>query len=369
MINYDTIAAKFTGLVGWRQIVTESGSYELEPDLVESRSGLRYNRHAYLTQESIQAIAPDYVEQFATDAERATAFNEWLRAETVEGIKETVAKWWTKKVKANTARTLLAQQEAYWYEGAVKYDTPPAGKRLGFYIKPFAGLTSMLKIRITHVGVMLSEPQSVDVVFQADTDANPFATKTVAYTGNGEQQWIALPEPVVFTTSGFRGFYVYYVSDSVTGQVVTYRGSCNCRMSSRFVSVTGISANGTSGTISSAVTRENFGLNAMIEVYCDYTDFIINQAHALAPVISLQVADRMLRYMAANPSARLNRHEGMSNPDRILYQIDGDPQGRPTALSADLETAYAAASFDRENVDEYCLPCNDSYGIKRLKNG
>lgn len=369
MIDYNTIADSLFGLVGWRQIVTGTNGHTLEADLTESRSGLKYNRHAYLTPEAIQAIAPDYVEQFATDVEKAAAFNSWLRSETREGIIEAVAKWWTSKVQANTARTLMAKQDLYWYEGAVTYGLPPAGKRMGFYVKPFAGMTNMLKVKITHVGIMLSEPQTVNVQFQADTDTAPFETRSVAYTGNGEQQFIELATPVVYSTNGYGGFYVFYGSDDVSGQIVTYRGSCNCRMSSRYLTATGIQANGVSGAISAGVTRENYGLNARMEAYCDYTDFIISQYTALAPVISLQIADRMLRYMAANPSARMNRHEGMGNPDRILYQVDGDPQGRPTSLAADLKAAYDAASFDREGVDEHCLPCKESYGIKRTQNG
>ena len=372
MIDYTALTDEFTGLVGWRQSPSGSGLIALEADLIQSESGLSYNRHAYLTPDSIQAIAPDYVNQISDESERATAFNTWLREITAEGIKQALSNWWTTKMVANTARSLISLRDAFWYDGPVKFDTPPSERRLGLYVRPFANMTDMLHFKVSHIGLALSTPQEVTVYFQPDGTNTPIEV-TVDYTGNGEQQWLPIPNPIIMKSSGYRGFFVYVKSDEITGEVITFRGNCNCKMSSRFVSITGHNGPDENSTTEFGMrpyaTRENYGINIKLEGYCDYTEFVTGQKHALAPLMSLQVADYMLRTMAANPHGRLNRNEGQADPDRILYQVDGDPQGRITGIAAELKDAYAAASFDREGVDKYCLPCNNDYGISRNPTG
>jgi hypothetical protein len=51
------------------------------------------------------------------------------------------------------------------------------------------------------------------------------------------------------------------------------------------------------------------------------------------------------------------------NTTQILYEIDGDSQGRPGGLKMQYEAELKAARFDRENIDSECIPCRKS-GVK-----
>lgn len=107
----------------------------------------------------------------------------------------------------------------------------------------------------------------------------------------------------------------------------------------------------------------NYGLNCEITVGCDLTDFIIEQRQMFATVLQRQVAVNMLRTMAMNPETRVNRNQ--TNVDRmgILYEIDGNSQGRESGLGYELKKAYEALSLNTRGIDRICLACNN-HGVR-----
>jgi hypothetical protein len=107
----------------------------------------------------------------------------------------------------------------------------------------------------------------------------------------------------------------------------------------------------------------NYGLNLQLSVACDYTDFIIAQRDAFKTVIGKQLAVDMLREMAFNPNARINRGEENISRQEILYEIDGDTRGRKTGLYNELEKAYSAVEISLEGLHHICLPC-EKKGIR-----
>ena len=223
-----------------------------------------------------------------------------------------------------------------------------------------------MRVKLHKIGLRFSSPHTTTVYLQMEDEESPLAeTLEFEYTGNGAEQWEAAPESWDIVTAGRRGFFLFYDTGEDTPLVVDYRGSCNCRMSSRLFSITGFSSEQTVKVMRPPVTRENYGLNVKLEANCDYTSLLVNQERMFANLVSLQVADHFLRLMAANPSARLNRNEGMQNPDRIQYQVDGDPRGRLTGIAEELKDAYKSTMLDRSGQDPLCLPCNEDDGIIR----
>ena len=107
----------------------------------------------------------------------------------------------------------------------------------------------------------------------------------------------------------------------------------------------------------------NYGMNAEISVGCDITDFIISQRDIFATVIQKQVAAQALRTMAMNPDVRVNRNQMNVTRDQILYELDGNPQGRVSGLMYELNNAYKALSLDTRGLDRICLQCNN-HGVK-----
>ena len=107
----------------------------------------------------------------------------------------------------------------------------------------------------------------------------------------------------------------------------------------------------------------NYGMNVEISVGCDLTDFIISQRGIFATVIQKQVAANVLRTIAMNPDVRVNRNQVNVTRDELLYELDGNPQGRASGTGYELAEAYRALSLDTMGLDRICLQCNN-HGVK-----
>lgn len=104
---------------------------------------------------------------------------------------------------------------------------------------------------------------------------------------------------------------------------------------------------------------QSYGLNCEITVGCDLTDFIISQRQIFKTVIQRQVAAIALRTLAMNPDVRVNRNQSNVSRLEILYELDGNVEGRPGGLGYDLKKAYEALSLDTQGLDRICLTCNN----------
>lgn len=101
----------------------------------------------------------------------------------------------------------------------------------------------------------------------------------------------------------------------------------------------------------------NYGLNVEVSVGCDLTDFIIEQRMMFATVVQRQVAANLLRTMALNPDVRTNRNQSNVSMQGILYELDGNPQGRETGLGYELKKGYDALDLNTRGIDRICLTC------------
>ena len=72
---------------------------------------------------------------------------------------------------------------------------------------------------------------------------------------------------------------------------------------------------------------QSYGLNCIISVSCDLSDFIISQKDNFAQAIQLQTAYNLLRAIAMNPFARVNRAQSNAMRSDILYELDGNTEG------------------------------------------
>lgn len=101
----------------------------------------------------------------------------------------------------------------------------------------------------------------------------------------------------------------------------------------------------------------NYGLNVEVSVYCDLTDFIIRERQMFATVLQKEMAARVLRMLAFNPSVRVNRNQSNASQFDLLYEVDGNPQGRESGIGKELKDAYAALDIDTRGIDRLCLTC------------
>lgn len=103
----------------------------------------------------------------------------------------------------------------------------------------------------------------------------------------------------------------------------------------------------------------NYGINCEISIGCDLTDFIIQQRDIFARVLQKQVAANLLRMIAMNPEVRVNRNQMNVGRMDILYELDGNPQGRASGLNYELQQAYKALSLETKGLSRACLACNN----------
>lgn len=101
----------------------------------------------------------------------------------------------------------------------------------------------------------------------------------------------------------------------------------------------------------------NYGLNVEVSVHCDLTDFIIEQRQIFATVMQREMAARVIRMLALNPNVRVNRNQSNASQFDLLYEVDGNPQGRKTGIGYELEKAYEALELDTRGIDRICLTC------------
>ena len=101
----------------------------------------------------------------------------------------------------------------------------------------------------------------------------------------------------------------------------------------------------------------NYGMNMVVSVGCDLTDFIIQQRAIFATCLQRQLAVDVIRTLAMNPEVRVNRNQSNASREGLLYEVDGNPQGRATGLGKDLQDAYNALDLDTRGIDRICLTC------------
>ena len=107
----------------------------------------------------------------------------------------------------------------------------------------------------------------------------------------------------------------------------------------------------------------NYGINMVVSVGCDLTDFIIQQRGIFATCLQRQLAVDVLRTLAVNPEVRVNRNQANASREDLLYEVDGNPQGRATGLGKELQDAYNALDLDTRGIDRICLTCKPT-GVK-----
>jgi hypothetical protein len=101
----------------------------------------------------------------------------------------------------------------------------------------------------------------------------------------------------------------------------------------------------------------NYGMNVEVSVYCDLTDFIIRERQMFATVLQKEMAARVIRMLAFNPDVRVNRNQSNASQFDLLYETDGNPQGRESGLGKELREAYDALDLDTRGIDRICMTC------------
>ena len=344
----------------------------------------------------------DFNNDFGSDSAGAWVkydmVSDFVRQMTVNGINTAVQTFIQDKQLQQETRNLLERRT--FFDGAARLQATidATGKIVGFEIVPVRAMGVTTKIE--RIGLqMVGGTGTVRLYVFHSSQVAPMRVVDLNFTNtNGGFQWFTPAEPIYLpyipgrdgngNDSGGAWFLCYNQNDlprgmqalnvskdwSVEPCQTCLGGSIESwRQMTKYLQVSPFSVHAPSdfaeypemfdiGELGYTNTM-NYGMNVEISVGCDLTDFIVSQRGIFATVIQKQVAANVLRTIAMNPDVRVNRNQVNVTRDELLYELDGNPQGRPSGLGYELKQAYKALSLDTRGLDRICLQCNN-HGVK-----
>jgi len=351
-----TVKSAFSGLVGWRQNPDATGP-QLAAGQIATSSGLYFNDvHPLLKFANLYALAPEYS---GTVGENGTDFSAYLQAKADHALLTMLDRWLSEKSEIGTTAPILENIQTPHV--AYPDRTAPDRSRLaGLTVLNNSRKSSASKFHIRRIGVCLEQSQTVTVYFTKNGDGTAFASEALVYTGAGDLQWFDVDVSAYMPLGGY--LRAFYDQSAVTGAAIELGPlqADNVVCQSKRSKVYGFEAPaGTSigDRFNDGQVSSSYGLTLDYDIVCDFTEFITDRKTVFRRAFMLQVAADLIHEMALNPSARLNRLEGVLRPEELLFEIHGDTQGRKTGLGTQIDQALAAIQFDRGGIDPTCLPC------------
>jgi len=358
MLTVSTLTSEFATLIGWRQNIDPNGE-QLSANTIQSDSGLYYNDfHPLLTVENLISIAPNYD---AITGESHT-FDDWLTEKTDTAIVRCVNDWVSKKILAKSGKSMIERQQAYHHPIRIDLLDNDNGQFVGLQIIPPE--SQNVRVIIEKIGLLFNASDTIPVkLFQSDKSA-PIQTNNVSYSTANTIQW----ESVKWSLDGGNGYYLGYDQDAITAQSINFADHYDSnypgltrKAKGKFVTITpfSVDSDGSAmwGVSGNQYTLEtNWGLNVQWAVHCDYTNLVVQQKDLFKMAIGYRVAIDLLREMAYNANARVNRNQANMDTAQILYEIDGDAS--TGGLKKEYKHALNAIMFDQNDIDPICLTCN-----------
>lgn len=320
-------------------------------------------------------------------------FSDFLERMTRNGIATAVQTFLQIKDLKKETKTLLERHMFFDGAGRLNATLPNRGKLVGFEIEPVRAMGVTAKIE--RVGLqMTGGTGKITLYLFHSSQIDPVKTFTVEYTKtNGGFQWFTLSDaylPYISDENNAGGsWYICYDQNALPDGMQAINmskdwsrepcGTCNqgnvqgWREMTKYLQVSPFQVNAPLTFAqypemwdiekTGYTNTQNYGLNCEITVGCDLTDFIIEQRGMFTTVLQKQIAAIALRTMALNPSVRVNRNQSNVSMQNILYELDGNTQGRQGGIGYELKKAYEALSLNTQGIDRICLTCNN-HGVK-----
>lgn len=374
MIRIKEIQDKLLHLVGWEQI----------DGTVESESGLTFQMaHPLVTLQNVRSIMPEGAD-----------LDEYLERLTRNGIAKAVQTFVQMKRLSRETRSLLERRTFFDGAGRVRDFIVPNGRMVGYEIVPVRSMGVTTKIE--RIGLqMTGATGKVKLYLFHSSQVEPIKVVEVDFTReNGGYQWFDMTDwflPYIGDENNAGGsWYICYNQAELPSLMRAVNiskdwsrepcGTCNrgdlqsWREMTKYIQISpfavkvlkDFSDNPELWDIQDNVYTPSmcYGINVEVSVGCDLTDFIVRQRDMFATVVQRQVAYDMLRTLAMNPDVRVNRNQSNASRMDILYELDGNTEGKHrSGLGYDLQKAYEALSLDTRGLDRVCLTC-DNGGVR-----
>lgn len=322
---------------------------------------------------------------------KCNILDDYLRKLVSDGIAQAVLTFVQMKSLQTETKTLMERRTFFDGAGRINAAIQNFGKIVGFEIVPVRSMGVTAKIE--RVGLQMRGTGTVKVYLFHSSQIDPIKTFDLNYTKNGGFQWFDLKDcylPYISTdnNSGGAWYLCYNQNDLPQGmEAINVSkdwsrepcGSCNIGSLEGWRELTSylqispfkVDALDTFADYPELWDIEdmnytctyNYGLNVEVTTGCDLTDFIISQRLLFQSVLQKQVTYNALRTLAMNPDVRVNRNQSNASRMDILYELDGNSQGRASGLGYELRKAYEAISLDTAGLDRICLSCNN-HGVR-----
>lgn len=300
---------------------------------------------------------------------QTSPFSEWLYYTTKAGILRAIRDWMDTKLLNRVSVGLVESRDVFRATGRIEDTDTVSNDWVGLEITPKRN--EFLKTTLSSVKLQFSQDETI-TLFLFDARRNTaIASQVLTYNTAPSAQYFKLNN---FEMSGEGAYYLAYRTSTLNGASIngvrnyTSIDNTSSCFHSRFVSVVPFGVDGPDAELWDISLNKygedtNYGLNPTITVECDYTDFILRHAARFDTLIALRVAMDCLRTLNYNANARVNRNETNIDSRQMLYEIDGDSQGRPGGLKHEYEKTLKALDISTEGIDPLCLSCKRR-GIK-----
>lgn len=443
MYRISEINQSWKNLLGWRQN-HDTSDFVIADSLTTSLYGQYFqDKHPLLTLANCKAIAPNFSvityqtwsptvqfrygdratsngknyrakvaninklpETNPTEWERFDPFSEWLQTKTNASIGKAVQRFWSEKLAAKSAKSILETRPVFDGAGRLSDVVTNTSEVVGMEIVPIRA--NGVTLRIDKIGLQFTGQGKHILYLMHSSRQEPLQVIELTRTRDTGMEWfevldLTLPYLSDDNDAGGSWYLVYDQTELPTGMQAINRNidwssapcsSCNAstysgwQIWSQYVEfhpfkVSGVERmndgdfNGdfNSDFYTAPIKKwdvadqihtysNNYGINLQITLECDITDLLIQHREKFQNVVGLQVASDFLREFAYNPEFRLNRTQQNFSKAEILYELDGDSQGyKKSGINWELTKAYEAVDVDTNAMSRVCFPCNNR-GLK-----
>lgn len=349
---------------------------------------VKYNEKLYKALQNVISKQPDINSMYWLET---NPFSEWLENKTKASIQKAITRYCNEKIVQGTYKPLCENKFLFDGTGRLVDTVKSRNNFVGFEIVPIRakGVT----VKINKIGLQFNGPGHCALYLMHSSSDKVIRMIEIDIKRGNSVEWFSfddlyLPYQSNGTDAGGSWYLFYDQSNTAPDAIRKNKDwskepckSCSRREYlswaawSKYIEIHPFYVNGelieagdnsfTWDVENNQYTYDNnYGINLELSVYCDITDFIIEQRMLFQDIIAKQVAVDMLREFAYNANVRTNRHSiNASRPD-ILYEIDGDSSSmKKSGLSYQLDMAFKAIKLSTEGVDRVCLPCKNN-GIK-----
>ena len=343
----------------------------------------RYNDVVYKALKDNTGQQPDSSEAW----EVFDMVSDFITQQTLSGIAQTVQTFLQIKGLLKESKSLLERRTFFDGAGRLTNYQQPQGKLVGFEINPVRSMGVTAKVE--RIGLQMTGATGVVRVYLFhSSQVDPIYVQDLEFTKeNGGFQWFDMKDwymPYISEKNNSGGsWYLVYNQNDLPENMLAINVAkdwsrepcmtCNAgsveawRELTKYLMISPFKVDALETfaeypemwDIESNIytNTANYGLNVEVSVACDLTQFIIDQRAMFATVLQRQLAYQLLRTMAMNPDVRTNRNQSNVSQQGILYELDGNPQGRATGLGYELKKAYEALDLDTRDIDRICLTC------------